>query len=211
MRPNTIAGGRKRSVRDRCKTWVETMMADGPQVSATLEELGKTMGFSKNTLQRVKEELGLKSKQTYNADGLRVWYWVKDLNDPLPETKTILEPEVDEPNVATSMSQTDIVNTACDLFAGRAMACGDPLEYNKKMLYGEPEENTRGVLEDLIETVRESPNGNRFSKEKIEALMYQGLEAAIADVTLSKKERSRLSSLRSFKPKQPEQEAYPFS
>src|ERR1700719_4089108 len=120
----TIAGGRSRELRDRCKTWVATMMLDGPQLAKNIEDLGKAQGFFIDTLRRVKKELGLKSKQAYDSNGSRIWYWVYNLTDPLPETPTTLEPDM--PEEAQTMSESKLIDAACTIFGNQAITNGDP-------------------------------------------------------------------------------------
>jgi len=75
----------ERSELDRAKAWLQAFLADGPRQATEVEEAAEAEGFSKMTLRRAKEALGVLSIRSGGRGGR--WAW--RLPTPIREGETV--------------------------------------------------------------------------------------------------------------------------
>jgi len=177
------------------KTWMQTAVVTGkPQQAMILIGNASERGFSERTVNAVKKELGLHSIRKN-----RVWYWSVEATPILQDV--VEDPE--GPHDSKAITDENIVTSAAIFFEGRARSCGFG-DFTEAMLYGAKATRTDdaviGILSELLQDVRESPNSSAYSKERVTELMFQGLDAVLADNTLEPQYRTRLSKLTAYKP-----------
>jgi len=178
--------GRSKSIRNQVLAWLKGFIAVGhPELAVKVYAVGKKLGYSKRTIIRAKEELNFHSTAKGGA-----WYFSAEEDPLLPDVPPFFDPEVDEEQ-QSQLSQSKIEEMAYVRFTTQAVGSGDPGDFNEDML--------TTVMSELIGTVRESQNGNRFSVSQLQDFAFKGLDDALADGTLSPNQRKRLSLLLPYK------------
>ena len=66
-------GERQAPVRDECVEFLKELLADGPISANEVKEAAKTKGFSKITVIRAKEKMGIESKKAKGKSGEWIW------------------------------------------------------------------------------------------------------------------------------------------
>ena len=85
--------------KNRAIEWLKGLLADGkPKLSNEINRLAKEQGFKEHTLQRARNEIGVKYFQAFDKDGHNAWHWIL----PKPEGEQLKIPGLAEAQAKAS-------------------------------------------------------------------------------------------------------------